>query len=285
VVWLSYLGVIDLFAVVRWKAFCAIQPRRKTCCGLQSLHFAFGRKVEAMPRRCRKLVDCWADWQNRQAWLIIGDKRKKKKRKKKKKSTKKQLDNLEHTILELELDGRVDTTRCRAKFVELSNERRALVSALQIEPPKRREIAVNLTVQEARTLQKVSEREQDALLEGKRSRSLFCSFFPGLFSDLGGSLQRQQHIGLQIGKTVEEQQPLIDRVAARTGRSDAKVQREIQRIEEFEVGKCSIVAWIVVFFLAAVLIVLLATDGGCKILFSSSYCANRPWLSRPNATS
>jgi hypothetical protein len=211
--------------------------------------------------------------------------KKKKKKKKKKKSTKKQLDNLEHTILELELDGRVDTTRCRAKFVELSNERRALVSALQIEPPKRREIAVNLTVQEARTLQKVSEREQDALLEGKRSRSLFCSFFPGLFSDLGGSLQRQQHIGLQIGKTVEEQQPLIDRVAARTGRSDAKVQREIQRIEEFEVGKCSIVAWIVVFFLAAVLIVLLATDGGCKILFSSSYCANRPWLSRPNATS
>ncbi len=90
---------------------------------------------------------------------------------------------------------------------------------------------------------------------------------------------------MQIGKSVEEQQPLISRVARRTDTSDARVKTEIERIEDFEVGKCSIASWIVVFLLIIVLIILLATDGGCKIIFSSSYCSSHPWMSNGKNTS
>lgn len=116
-------------------------------------------------------------------------------------------------------------------------ERRNIAKRLAEDPPPRRapaEVNVNFSSQEARKMQAVQEREQDALLE-----------------DLGGSLARQvrkkskqkkeedltrqkQFMGQQIGKSVEEQQPLIARVASRTGKSEARVQREIQRIEDFE---------------------------------------------------
>jgi hypothetical protein len=67
-------------------------------------------------------------------------------------------------------------------------------------------------------------------------------------------------------------------------RSDGKVRRETERIAQFEVGRCSVALWVVAALLAIVLIILLATDGGCKIVFSATYCRSRPWLSHGNFT-
>ena len=109
-------------------------------------------------------------------------------------------------------------------------------------------------------LQKQGHREQDALLD-----------------DLGVSLQRQQSIGGAIGVEVDESTALLKKIDSRVHLTDARVQRENQRIEEFKTPPCAIFMWVVCFFLVACLIVLLATDGGCIIVYGSKKCKDMPW--------
>ena len=88
------------------------------------------------------------------------------------------LDDLENELLGLEMEQKMtekEFLRHKSKLSDLSQERKKITLALAQDPPKKRlmEVSVNLSNQEARQLQKVSEREQEALLE-----------------DLGGSLVR-----------------------------------------------------------------------------------------------
>jgi hypothetical protein len=125
------------------------------------------------------------------------------------------LDDLENDLMGLELENKVtekEFQRRKSQLGVMASERRAIASRLAQDPPARlRDVPVNLSLSEARKLQVVSEREQEALLD-----------------DLGSSLKRQQSVGREIGREVEEQQPLINRVASKAGQSEARVQREIR---------------------------------------------------------
>lgn len=176
------------------------------------------------------------------------------------------LDDLDAGVTGLELDGvlsEAEGRRRRALVAEVAQGRRLAAqqlaqggSAWPANP-----VPTVLSSSEARSLQAVQEREQDALLE-----------------DLGGSLRRQHAIGGAMKREVEEQQPLLGRLATKTERSDRRVQHEAERIDKFSAGKCSCFLWIVAILLALILIVLLATSGGCRIVYSEKYCSDLPWL-------
>ncbi len=185
------------------------------------------------------------------------------------------VDDLENDLISLEMDGKVtdkEAQRRKQHLAQLSSDRKAVAAQLAEGPnvQARPHVAVNLSASEVRVMQGVQEREQDALLEdlGTSLRRQ-----QAIGSGMKKEVEEQQVRGIEEERRREEEerrmrrqkrsqkhrmrccvrcigsdlhpQPLLDRLGHRTERSKDKVDRETARIQEFEVGKCSIMMWIV----------------------------------------
>ena len=92
---------------------------------------------------------------------------------------------------------------------------------------------------------------------------------------LGESLVRQRRVGERIGQEADESTALLERMHGQTDMTRMRVERENERIEHFSAteNKCACGMWVLIALLAVILIVLLATDGGCLIVMSKAKCA------------
>lgn len=104
-----------------------------------------------------------------------------------------------------------------------------------------------------------------------------------LLEALSTSIRRQTELGVQIGREVDESTRLVSRVGDKVGGTERKVERTTEAIDSFKVAPCWVVGWVSVVFLLLVLVVLLATSGGCMIVYSSQTCHDMPW-GRHNAS-
>ena len=180
------------------------------------------------------------------------------------------IETAENNTLHGELDGVITAREAqrRLDLVAQWKTQRMNLNAKLVRGPPVKAVNHNFSRQEVVHLQNQGFRAQDELLD-----------------DLGTSIRRQQGLGESIGTQVDESSHLLDRIGQKTNAVDSNVNRENQRMDEMKTPPCSIAMWVIVFLLAAILIIILATDGGCRIVHSSAWCAKRPWGATPeNAT-
>lgn len=95
--------------------------------------------------------------------------------------------------------------------------------------------------------------------------------------ELYASLVRQQDIGEAIGKETDRHIVLLSDMAEHADLTEQRVAHEGERIEEFRVKSSACVLWIIIALLVVIVILLAATDGGCRIIHSKSWCeSHRP---------
>lgn len=92
---------------------------------------------------------------------------------------------------------------------------------------------------------------------------------------MGDALNTLGEMGKAINTELDTHEGILDNLNQHTELGKRRVQRENQRIEEFEVKSSTCGMWVAIIVLFVLIIILAATKGGCYIIFGTAKC-DRP---------